>query len=214
MMLKNEFVVEAPMERVWALFDEMERVVPCMPGAAYIGRDGDRIMVGMKVKVGPVMTQFQGAAQILEKNLAARTVVMRGCGKDSGGKGATSATITAVLHALSPLATRVTLDTDLAMTGRLAQFGGSVVTDIASRLIGEFARNLHTALIAGPAAPGTSAMEASTPTQASRNESSNTPSAFDAGSLAGSIFGKRLRQYGPALLTGFVLGWLLRTWLA
>ena len=63
MQLKHEFVVDAPLERAWRLLDQLDKVVPCMPGASYLGQDGDSIRVGMKV--GPVFVDVPGTDQTL-----------------------------------------------------------------------------------------------------------------------------------------------------
>src|SRR5262245_47110948 len=123
MMLTHEFSVEAPVDQVWLLVNELQNVVPCMPGAAYDGCDGDDHKVSMKVKIGAITSHFKGTARFMEKDEATHTAVVRGVGKDSTGKGAASATVSANLSALSPERTRVVVKTELSMTGRLAQFG-------------------------------------------------------------------------------------------
>ena len=155
MILTNEFGVEASVDRVWLLLNELENVIPCMPGAAYHGRDGDDEKVSMKIKIGAISSHFHGTARFLEKNEAAHVVVMRGTGQDHGGKASAVATVIAKLEPLSPDRTRVTVNTDLSITGRLAQFGGGVIADIASLLISQFTENLHQKIISRPSVVGT-----------------------------------------------------------
>lgn len=154
MILTNEFVVEAPVDRAWGLLDEVESIISCMPGAAYIGRDGDDHKVSIRVKVGAISANFQGTVRFLEKNEAARTTRIRGVGKDLGGKATATATISVKLEPLPSARTKFLVETDLALTGRLAQFGGGVIADIASRLIEQFTQNLHAAVIARSAESG------------------------------------------------------------
>ena len=150
MILTNEFVVQAPLERVWHLFDELEVVIPCMPGAAYIARDGEDNKVSLRVKVGVISANFQGSVCYIEKDAAKHVAVIRGTGKDTGGKASANVTIVARLHALTNDSTRVSVETDLAITGRLAQFGGGTIADIASRTISQFTDNLHRLINATP----------------------------------------------------------------
>ena len=206
MILTNEFVVEAPLDRAWGLLDEVESVISCMPGAAYIGRDGDDHKVSIKVKVGAIIANFQGTVRFLEKNEAERTARIRGAGKDLAGKASATATITVKLETLSSARTKVLVETDLAMTGRLAQFGGGVMADIASRMIEQFTRNLHAAVIARSALgnPGIAAhTEGTGETEPTIAE--NEPAAFD----LGRVLAKRGLGYA-AMLVGFLaLVWLI-----
>ena len=158
-------MVEAPVERAWALLDEVESVISCMPGAAYVGREGDDYKVSIKVKVGAISANFQGTVQFLERNEAAHTAKIRGTGKDLGGKASASATISVKFEPVTAARTKVLVETDLAMTGRLAQFGGGVIADIASRLIDQFTQNLHAAVLAQAttSAPGAAAPTAASP---------------------------------------------------
>ena len=147
MNLDNEFVVTAPITRVWALLDDIPTVIRCVPGATFLDRKGDDFEVGIKIKVGPIMMNLVGAGRIVERDEAARRVVIHGSGKDSTGKGSANATVVATLTALDAERTHVSLRTDLNMSGKIAQFGGSVIADIASRLIAQFSANLHATLL-------------------------------------------------------------------
>jgi carbon monoxide dehydrogenase subunit G len=211
MILTNEFVVGASVGRVWGLLDELENVVPCMPGATFIGRVGDENRVSMKVKVGVISSHFQGSVRFVEKNESTHTVVIRGSGKDLGGKASTTATIVARLHALSLNSTRVVLETDLAITGRLAQFGSGVMADISSRMIAQFTANLHEALIAKPSVESGAVIEAPpSGSEGDTNGRTKEHEAFDLGSAITSIALNWMRQYWVVAIIFFVLGWLIR----
>lgn len=210
MKLNNRFVVEAPAAQLWALFDELERVVPCMPGASYLGLDGQEHRVGMKVKIGAIVSNFQGTVSFTHKDAQARVAIMRGAAKDTGGKGAASALIETRLTALAPGRTQVDVTTDLSMTGRLAQFGGPIVADIAQRLVQQFTDNLHQAVLSGQAQPATAAA----PSAASAKSAAMTSTAaadipaLDLGAVVGRSLWKLLGRYALVLVAGFVLGWL------
>jgi carbon monoxide dehydrogenase subunit G len=221
MKLSNQFVVNAPLAQVWALFDQLERVVPCMPGAAYLGQDGEEHRVGMKVKIGAVVSNFQGTVRFLEKDAGAHVAVMRGAAKDSGGKGSASSVIETRLAEVSPGQTRVDVVTDLTMTGRLAQFGGSIVADIAQRLVQQFTANLHEAILAQtPAAPasetaaqGVSAASAATDAGEAHAPATTLAAAppdvkpLDLGAVIGQSVCQNAGRYIVFLAIGFVLGW-------
>lgn len=152
MLLANEFDVAAPLSRVWELFDDVSAVIPCMPGASFLGRDGDDYKVGIKVKVGIITANFQGVVRFMERDVAAHKVILHGSGKDTAGKGAANATINATLAATEGGHTHVSVKTDLSLSGRIAQFGSSVIADIASRLVTQFTENLHRAVLVTHAA--------------------------------------------------------------
>lgn len=151
MILNHTVEVAAPVARVWALLDDLESVIPCMPGATLLNRDGDSYEANIKVKVGVIAMDFVGMAKILDRNAAERRVTIQGSGKDKKGKGAASATVLAELTPLDASRTSVSLQTDLALSGRIAQFGGSIINEIASRLIDQFVANLNNALLADEA---------------------------------------------------------------
>jgi uncharacterized protein len=212
MMLTNEFLVEAPVDRVWGLLDELESVVACMPGAAYIGRDGDNNKVSMKVKVGAISSHFQGTVRFVEKNESTHTAVIRGNGKDVGGKASATATIIAKLEPLPSTRTKVLVETDLVLTGRLAQFGGGVIADIASRMIAQFTANLHRAVIAGSSVTDShsSAMARDRDITANTEAiATKEPAPLDLGTVIGAIALRRALRYVAMPVGFFVVGWLI-----
>lgn len=167
MNLNHTVEVAAPFARVWALLDDLEAVIPCMPGATFLKRDGDSFEAGIKVKVGVIAMNFIGTAQVVERNEAERRVTIQGSGKDTKGKGAANATVVAELTPVDANRTSVSLRTTLALSGRIAQFGGSIINEIASRLIEQFVANLHSAILVGNAADeATAAAGASAPAPA------------------------------------------------
>jgi len=162
MNLSHTVTVAAPLARVWALLDDLESVIPCLPGATFLRRDGDTYEAGIKVKVGVIAMNFVGAARIVERDEIARRVTIQGSGKDTKGKGAANATVVASLTSVDAGHTAVALDTALALSGRIAQFGGSIINEIASRLIEQFVANLNSAILAG-AAPDAETLAAGYP---------------------------------------------------
>lgn len=141
MELTNDFEVVAPIERVWAIFNDVERIAPCLPGAQLLEIEGEEFRGVVKVKVGPITAQYQGTAVFVERDAVAHRVVIRGEGRDIRGSGNASADITAQLQATEG-GTRVTVGTDLKVTGKVAQFGRGVMADVSKKLMGQFADNL------------------------------------------------------------------------
>ena len=141
MELTNDFEVVAPIERVWAVLNDVERIAPCLPGAQLLEIEGEEFRGVVKVKVGPITTQYQGTAVFVERDATTHRVVIRGEGRDTRGSGNASADITAQLQATEG-GTRVTVGTDLKVTGKVAQFGRGVMADVSKKLMGQFADNL------------------------------------------------------------------------
>ncbi|MEU1998232.1 SRPBCC family protein [Nocardia gamkensis] len=145
MELLNTFEVDLPIEQTWQAITDAECVIPCLPGAALVSVDGDQFEGAIKVKLGPVALQYGGLGEFLSKDNTTHSVVIRGTGKDTRGQGTVSVTITLTLtsHGNS---TRAQVVTDLALSGRAAQFGRGVISDVSNKLLGQFVRNLEAAV--------------------------------------------------------------------
>ena len=150
MQLENSFTVPVPVDEAWRVLLDIERIAPCMPGAALDSVDGDDFTGRVKVKLGPINLTYQGKASFVEKDEAAHKAVIDARGKDQRGNGTAAATITANLAAEGPI-TRVHVLTDLNITGRPAQFGRGVMTDVGNKLLGQFADKLAAQLGEGDA---------------------------------------------------------------
>jgi carbon monoxide dehydrogenase subunit G len=148
--LENSFTVPVPIDEAWRVLLDIERIAPCMPGAALDSVTGDDFTGRVKVKLGPINLTYQGKASFIEKDEAAHRAVIDGRGKDQRGNGTASAVITAQLKAQGDT-TRVDVLTDLNITGRPAQFGRGVMTDVGNKLLGQFADKLAAQLGAGDA---------------------------------------------------------------
>jgi len=148
--LSNEFKVDSPIDKVWGVLTDVERIAPCMPGARLEEASGDEFRGIVKVKVGPIAAEYRGSASFLERDATAYRAVLRAEGRETRGQGKASATITAALTPDGP-GTAVTVTTDLAITGKVAQFGRGVLADVSAKLLGEFVRSLETTVLASDA---------------------------------------------------------------
>ena len=148
MELTNEFRVGIPVDAAWNVLTDVERIAPCMPGAQLQEIEGDEYRGIVKVKVGPITAQYKGVAKITEANEGTRTVVLQAEGRDTRGQGTASATVTATLTP-DGTGTVVHIDTDLNVTGKVAQFGRGVMADVSSKLLGQFAQNLERDVLSG-----------------------------------------------------------------
>ena len=153
MELVNEFSVRVPVDQAWAVLTDLERIAPCMPGFELEAVEGDEYRGVVKVKVGPIVAQYRGVASFRERDEANHRAVVRAEGRDTRGQGNASATVTATL-APENGGTRVSVHTDLAITGRVAQFGRGVLADVSSRLLGDFVQALEANVLLGAAAGG------------------------------------------------------------
>jgi carbon monoxide dehydrogenase subunit G len=154
MQLDHEFTVPVPAAQAWPVLLDIDRIAPCMPGATVTRVDGDDFEGTVKVKVGPITVTYGGAASFLEKNESDRRAVIEARGRETRGTGTATARVTAQLYDEGE-ATRVVVSTDLAITGKPAQFGRGVMSDVGAKLLGRFADCLSGQLAGGPPlAPG------------------------------------------------------------
>ena len=152
MKLEQSFEVGAPIEQVWTALIDLEKVAPCLPGAAITGHDDDGTYHGtFQVKLGPTTANYRGTIKIQSADAATRTATLAARGSDKRGQGGAYATIVNSLHEVDG-GTRVDAVTDFTITGRLASFGrGGMIKDISNRLLRDFAGCLQQHLAAEPA---------------------------------------------------------------
>jgi carbon monoxide dehydrogenase subunit G len=140
--MENEFTVEAPVEQAWETLLDLERITPCLPGAALEEESGDEYKGTMTIRLGPVTQKYNGTVSFEETDEEARRAVLKADGKDARGQGTASATITSTLTEEEG-GTKVHVETDMHLTGRAAQFGRGVQQEVATKLINQFAECLE-----------------------------------------------------------------------
>jgi uncharacterized protein len=208
MKIANEFTVSAPIEDAWDVLTDLEQVIPLMPGAQMTGRDGDDVLGKVKVKVGPVTSEFSGKVHFVEQDRDQHRAVIDGKGKEARGTGNAAATVTAQLHDAGDR-TRVTVDTDLKVVGKLAQFGSGMLQQVSERLLGQFVESLEAKLAAdsAPSAPPAPEQNGAPPVPAAAVKQPESEP-IDLLALAG---GGALKKYGPAVFGVFLLAAIVFT---
>jgi len=203
MELEHQFSVPVPVAQAWDVLLDVERIAPCMPGATVDSFDGETIVGKVKVKVGPIQVTYAGTAKFVEKDEAARRAVIEASAKEARGTGTAAATITAVLTDTGGSSTDVVVTTDLAITGKPAQFGRGVMAEVGNKLLGKFADCLAGELGGGGAAAGAAPAPSPEPASApaAHADAAAAPggqTAAAAASVAASTTGSSARQATPA----------------
>jgi len=144
MLIKNEFEVAEPVDKVWQFFDNIPQVAACLPGAELTEDLGDDRYKGkVAVRMGPVRLQFAGTADITERDEAAKRVVVHASGADEKGRGQASMVVTATLARTGRGTTSVGVTQDLQLSGAAAQYGRGMITDVSAVLMRDFAANMQ-----------------------------------------------------------------------
>ncbi|MEU8846500.1 SRPBCC family protein [Streptomyces sp. NPDC048564] len=138
MELHHEFTVPVPVDEAWRTLLDIERIAPCMPGASVEEYDGKTVTGAVKVKVGPITVAYKGTAVFEEQDETAHRMVLIASGHETRGQGTARAAMTGTLSERDD-GTAVSVDTDLTVTGRPAQFGRGVMAEVGDRLVGQFA---------------------------------------------------------------------------
>ena len=176
-----------------------------MPGATLLNVEGDTFNGQVKIKLGPITMIFGGAASFVEKDLANHRLVINASGSETKGTSTAQAIVTTQLIAEGPNLTRVDVNTDLAITGKPAQFGRGVMSDVAGRIIGQFAGNLEGVIAAG-SVDNSSGQDSGSQPQIS------TPApvadAIDIMQMGGGAVAKKLLPVAFVILV-IVAGWLI-----
>jgi carbon monoxide dehydrogenase subunit G len=233
MQLQNEFTVPAPVSEVWKTLLDVQRIAPCLPGATVDRVDGDEVAGRVKVKVGPITASYAGSARFVTRDEAEHRLVLQGTGRETRGSGTASATVEVRMSEEGSV-TRVTVSTELDITGRQAQFGRGVMADVAGALTNQFAACLAEQ-IRSPGAPaaapdgsgqdgsGQKAAPAQEPsampqspapqlaaaqTPSAQAPSAQAPEALDLVSTVVQPFAKQAAPVAAGLAAGLILGLL------
>lgn len=221
MKFANEISVDAPPDDLFEFLADVERVAPCLPGASIDGKDGDDYQGSMKVKVGPITGRYRGTMRFLELDRDRRRAVMQARAEEESGQGNAEARIDAAIEEADGKS-RLRMQTDLQMRGRVAQFGRGAMERISQRMFSEFAHNIEQQIADGALPPEDEQQIEGREGAGGRADVKDRPSkqkhgpgdadegaALDAFGLVG---GPLIRKAGPVLvpaLVGFGYGYLV-----
>jgi uncharacterized protein len=146
MKLRNEFDVGVPLDRTWATLLDVPRVARALPGATIEPEpEAGAFRGAMKVKLGPVTTEYAGSARLLDVDEDEHVAGYRVEGRELRGQGTATARITARAASRNG-GTHVVVETDVQVTGRQAQLGRGLMEDVAATVLDDFAGRLERAL--------------------------------------------------------------------
>ncbi len=215
MKIQNQIEVAAPPDELFDVLTDVERVAPLLPGATLEGKEDETYAGTVKVKVGPITVSYRGTIYFQELDHDARRAVMRASGSEINGQGSTEATITATVKG-SDSKSVLTMDTDMEVRGKVAQFGRGGIRKVSGRILDQFARNLESQVLSGGGTESETAEEPSRHEQAAKTNGASGASAAPAAPSGApdeegaldmlSVVGfPTLRQAAPAVV-GLVLG--------
>lgn len=142
MLIKDSFVINAPQDKVWDFLFDIPQLSQCVPGIESVEVVDDKTYRGkLTVRVGPIKSEFTGKVILTEvdaPNRIAGTVE----GDDKASASSVKATFTGTLVSVDA-GTEAAFQVDANLRGRLAQFGGPVITATAKKLTAEFAKCLR-----------------------------------------------------------------------
>jgi carbon monoxide dehydrogenase subunit G len=204
MILDNAVAVDAAPDAVFALLNDVERVVPCLPGASISGGDGETYQGGVKVKVGPISAAYSGTVRFLEVDKDNRRLRLEARGSDTRGSGDAEAHVDLTVEE-TPEGSVLRLKTDLLIRGKIAQFGKGAIAAVSAKLLQQFAVNLA-GLLSGDPVAAAPAVTAAGPAVvvAPKQEAELDGLAM----LLGPSAGKYL-PVAAAFAVGIFQGWLL-----
>ncbi len=143
MLIKSDFEVAQPIDKVWQFFDNIPQVAACLPGAELTDDLGDNKYLGkVAIRMGPVKMQFGGTAAIKERDDAGKRIVVDAAGADDKGRAQASMLVTATLTSVAG-GTKVGVVQDLQLSGAAAQYGRGMISDVTAVLMRDFATNMQ-----------------------------------------------------------------------
>ena len=213
MKLDNEFRVSVSIDRAWEVLTDIPLIAPCLPGASLTGEDGDEYSGKVKIKLGPVRAEYSGTALFVERNEATHHIEISAKGRDSRGSGNASAVITADMTEDGD-GTKVSIKTDLKISGKVAQFGQGVIAEVSGKLIDQFVdcieqQLLGDAVIDDVAAASADDGEAATQVISRPAAVADADDTLDLLDLAGGSIYKRLAPIAAVVVVLILLKLLL-----
>jgi carbon monoxide dehydrogenase subunit G len=202
MKIDNEFTVGVPVRRAWDVMLDLERIAPCLPGAAIQEDKGEGEYEGtMKVKIGPITANYKGTVRFEETDEESHRAILNARGRDARGQGTASATIVSTLSEEGDQ-TKVNVETDMKLTGRAAQFGRGIAQDVATKMLTQFADCLEREISGSPeegAAVASEAQAATSGDGAAAQE--EEPTGSPVGGVGGTA-GRILSSEDPGVMAG------------
>jgi uncharacterized protein len=142
-IVTSDFEVAEPVDKVWQFFDNIPQVASCLPGAELTKDLGDDKYEGrVAIRMGPVRLQFTGTADIVERDEAAKKIVVNAVGADEKGRGQAAMTVSATLSPKGR-STKVAVTQDLQLSGAAAQYGRGMISDVSAILMRDFSRSMQ-----------------------------------------------------------------------
>nr|WP_258345420.1 SRPBCC domain-containing protein [Saccharopolyspora gregorii] len=196
MQMQHHFTVPVPVDVAWPAIIDPERVAPCMPGATLTSAEGDRFTGSVKVKLGPISLLYKGSGSFQEVDESTRRVVIDAGGKDARGNGTAAATVTVTLTEEDGR-TSAAVDTDLKVTGKPAQLGRGLMSEVGGKILHQFAANLARSLTGQDAAASQTGGGRSGAGEGLAAGSGARPAAPDPGGTTGEDEASRTGSDGP-----------------
>jgi uncharacterized protein len=203
MKINNEFTVSVPIQQAWDVMLDLQKIAPCLPGAAIQEEKGDGEYDGtMKVKIGPITANYKGTVKVEEADEENHRAVLQATGRDARGQGTASATIVSTLQEEGSDSTKVSVETDMKLTGRAAQFGRGIAQDVATKMLTQFAECLEREISGGP---GEGAAESASPTETSGDSGDGAGSRETSAAVGGGVggtAGRVISSEDPTVMAG------------
>ena len=213
MKLENEFTVAAPIEETWALLLDVPRVAECLPGATVDPNATDGSYTGqIKVKLGPMTVTYKGTLRLAEVDSDRHDTIMEVKAKELKGQGTAAARIRNQLSPEGQHSTRITVETDLSITGRPAQLGRGIMQDVAANMLDEFGQSLERELLSEPASHGGNARPSAdiSTERADRSPHGAGAKEGDVLDVGNALYGPIAQRFGIAVILLALVGLLLR----
>ena len=201
MKINNEFTVSAPIQQAWDTMLDLERITPCLPGAAIQDEKDEGEYDGtMKVKIGPITANYKGTVKFEEVDEDDHRAVLQATGRDARGQGTASATIVSTLQEEGE-GTKVSVETDMKLTGRAAQFGRGIAQDVATKMLDQFASCLEEEITGGPEEGAAAATAEPTGEENGSRDGSQQEEAPPAAATGGTA-GRVISSEDPTVMAG------------
>jgi len=147
--LEKTIPLQATAGEAWLLLRDVSRVAECVPGARVTGQvDATHYRGEVRIKIGPAAATFKGEIEVRSLDAGKHELRLIGKGVDARGTSTATMDLAASLRDAGAGGSELLGVSTVSVTGKMANFGGRMLNQVAAQILEQFAANFSTRVTA------------------------------------------------------------------